>query len=907
MANLPVREVFANALECPSERDRFDYLERACAGAPELRKRVEELLRAHQNAVGIIDKAAVELLASKPDPNRTADHEPESETPSDPNRTTPAESKRYLEQRAKSGRRSAEPEEQGRIGEVVGGYELTRKLGDGGMGTVYLGEKKDGNEVHRVAIKLIKPDRVNPHFLARFKAERRILTRLNHGNIAKVFDLGVHVVDSGEPGSIPHEEPYFIMEYVSGKDSSGLTLDGYCSANKLSIRDRLALFEAVCRGVEHAHSSGIIHRDLKGLNILVAVPRDGQPVPKVIDFGLAKALEGEEGIDEELTSPGVFMGTPAYASPEQAAGAVGIGPRTDVYALGVILYRLLTGVLPIDLAGVPPLKMLEKIGSDIPLLPSVKVAARPDILPKVAEERGIEPAKLPTLLRGDLDWVVKKTLEKDPQNRYATAGALADEIRRFLNGEPVEAGPDGRWHRTKKFARRNRALVTAGSVVIVTLVLGVVGLAIGLATVNAAKNNEIAAREQETLAKNDAIAARIDAEEAAEDRKKAMMISRATIRASIHSSEALDEEGKQRYRLILTGLRQIAVEKPGAQRKVRESNADTSFDIASLATLVSPDEAEGAYGDAIRKYESLNAEFPDTPEYMNELARCRFDRAHLHRGAGRTDQAVADLRAAIKLHKAVVALAPSEAAYRREVADAYNDLGVVFLEAERLKEADSELRIAVEQGEKAKALNEKQPSYHLDLAKGYHNLGNAIRDQGGLKESIEVYSKGIALLRPLAAGLPERGTNKKATQEVVITLWDRANARNQLKQYDDAFGDWDMAWRLDQQFKFQTGDLGKFRAAAELEKKHQGRIPPGESLQAAKVNAQAYKAAKDAGERSLREFYGKRVYGLLTEAKNAGWFRDEKNVAAFQADPDFAALAKESIPAGLPDPTSPKK
>src|SRR5262249_35235219 len=159
-------------------------------------------------------------------------------------------------------------------------------LGDGGMGTVYLGEKRDGQEALRVALKLIKSDRVNAHLVSRFKAERRILTRLNHGNIAKVFDMGVHVAAREEIGVAP-QEPYFIMEYVADKDSPGQTLDGYCATHQLSIRDRLVLFEAVCRGVEHAHSSGVIHRDLKGLNVLVAVPRSGQPVAKVIDFGLA--------------------------------------------------------------------------------------------------------------------------------------------------------------------------------------------------------------------------------------------------------------------------------------------------------------------------------------------------------------------------------------------------------------------------------------------------------------------------------------------------------------------------------------------------------------------------------------------------------------------------------------------
>lgn len=876
MANLPVREVFANALECPSEAERQAYLDRACAGAPELRKRVEELLRAHQNPVGVIDKPAPDLLASV-DPDRTSDHVPATETPSDPYRTTPADSKRFLEQRVKG----ESPAEKGRVGEIVGGYELTRKLGDGGMGTVYLGEKKDGNEVHRVAIKLIKPDKVNPQLVARFKTERRLLTRLNHGNIAKVFDLGVHVADSGQPGSTPREEPYFIMEYVSGKDSPGLTLDGYCSAHRLSIHDRLALFEAVCRGVEHAHSSGVIHRDLKGLNILVAVPGNGQPVPKVIDFGLAKALEAEPAFDSELTQEGTSMGTPAYMSPEQASGEAGIGPRTDVYALGVILYKLLTGALPIDLAGIRnPSAMEKKIRDEIPLLPSARVKARKESLAKVAEERRIEPAKLISLLRGDLDWVVKKALEKDSRDRYDQAGALADEVRRFLNGQPVEAGPDSSWHRTKKFVRRNRVLVTAGSVVFVTLVLGIVGYFVGQGNVNTAKESETAARK--------------DTEAAEDDRRKALAISWAAIRAQVQSGEVVDEERKAIYRNMFEELRKLVRENPGASRKVRETSAETSFRLANLALLLSLKEAENYYEEAIRKYESLNADFPGTAEYMNELARCHFDRAHFYQNTQRTADAVADIRLAIKLHDEVIALAPGEAAYRREVADASNNLGVIFLQDNKMPEAEAALRSAVEQGEKAVSLDESRPSYRLQLAMGLHNLGNCIRDQGKPKESIEFYNKAIERVRPLAAD----GKSKEAANVLIGTLWDRANAEGWLKLYVAAFDDWDEAYRLNEPLKlFPVEHLGSFRAAAAMEKKHQGRIPAGEAYQAAKINAQAYKAAKDNQEQTLSDYYAKRAFILLARAKDAGWFRDEKNVTAFKADADFKELPAETPPA----------
>lgn len=879
MANQPVRDVFANALECASEQERQAYLDRACAGSPELRKRVEHLLRAYEKPGRVLDKPAPDLLASVPDPNLTADHVPAAETPSDPDRTTPADSKRFLEQKSKG----PAPAEKGRVGEIVGGYELVRLLGAGGMGVVYLGEKRDGKEVHRVAIKLIKPDRVNPHLVARFRAERRILTRLNHGNIAKVFDMGVHVADNPADGGAAIQEPYFVMEYVADKD---FTLDRYCTDHKVSIPDRLALFEGICRGVDHAHSSNVIHRDLKGGNILIAVPKDGRPVPKVIDFGLAKAFEDEPDAEAGLTSPGSFMGTPDYMSPEQASGEAGIGPRTDVYALGVILYRLLTGVVPIDVRkAANHFEMVRLIREEIPEPPSAKVKKQGSA--RVAEERRIEPSKLPSLLRGDLDWVVKKALEKDPANRYATAGALGDEVRRFLDGVPVEAGPAGRGPRMKKFVRRNRALVTAGSVVFVTLVLGVVGLVVGLVQVNAAK---------------------IEAENAQKIERKALEISWSGIRAQVRAGETLDESRQEIYRNMLKGLMVISREKPGASRTLRETGAETTFRIANIAALLRFKEAESYYGEAIAKYESLNADFPDTPVYMNELAACHFDRAHLYRATQRTDEAVADFRVAGRLHEDVIALVTDEAAYRRTAADAWNDLGVTLMESNKLPPAEAALRSAVEQGDKAVSLDASRPSYRLHLAMGFHNLGNCIRDQGKPKESIEFYNKAIERLRPLAANKPDDGKIKEAANVLVGTLWDRAHAEGWLKNYDKAFADWDEAYRRNEPFQFFPVDqLGSFRAAAAIEKKHQGRIPAGEAYSAAKIHARAYKAAKDTGERTLSEYSAKRVFELLTQAKGAGWFRDEKNVAAFKADADFAELPKELRAAVLAEPPAPKK
>ena len=910
---LPIREIFANALECPSEAERVAYLDRACAGAPDVLKRVEELLHAHMvKAVGFMEKPGPDLLAT--DANRTAHHQPGDDTPGrGPSQSTPADPNRTIDlEPVKS-----ETPEKDRVGETIGGYQLVRKLGDGGMGTVYLGEKRDGNEALRVAIKLIKPDRVNPHLVARFKAERRILTRLNHGNVAKVFDMGVHAAEPASPGAIAAQEPYFIMEYVADKDSPGHTLDGFCAAHKLSIRDRLALFEAVCRGVDHAHSSGVIHRDLKGLNVLVAVPKNGQPVAKVIDFGLAKALEDEQDIDSELTSPGSFMGTPAYVSPEQASGDAGIGPRTDVYALGVILYKLLTGTLPIDLAGVRNhFEMVKRVREVIPPLPSAMVKKREDSLVKVADERQIEPGKLPSLLRGDLDWVVMKALEKDAAKRYPTAGALADEVRRFLDGEPVEAGPDGRWYQLRKFVRRNRSLVTAGSVVFLTLAIAVVGLYAGLREVKAANDKEIAAREEETVARRNETAAKIQAEEAEVLQRKALVISWGGLRAQIRSGEIIDEERKSILKDMLAELRQLVRETPDASRRVHEIGAETTFRLATISAMLDMKEADSLYEETIRRYEALLADFPADMKVPSALARarCRFDHAFLYQKTGRIADAISEFRLAIKLYEDVVTSSPDEPTYRLEMANAWNDLGVALKRDGKLTEAEQVLRTTIDERKKVVPQENGRSVYSIGLAMGYHNLGNVTRDQGKLRESIDVYGKAIELLQPLALGTG--GTSKDASRVLIDTCWDRANAWGQFGHHAEAFADWNAAWQINEINKrnetnkfYDSNLLARFRAASELELKLKGRaITAAEAYLAAKINAQAYKAAT--GERTLQDHYSMRALGLLTQAKAGGYFGEEKNVAALKSDADFAALPKEereAFLAGLPAPSMPKK
>ncbi len=345
-------------------------------------------------------------------------------------------------------------------GTSIGPYTLVKKLGEGGMGTVWLA--KQSEPVRReVALKLIRHGHDIQEVVARFESERQALALMDHPAIAKVLDAG----------STPDGVPYFVMEYVRG-----VPIARYCDDARLSTRDRIELLALVCEGVQHAHQKAMIHRDLKPSNVLVA-EADGKPVPKIIDFGVAKALEQKLTDHTMHTRAGVMIGTPAYMSPEQASGETDIDTRTDVYALGVILYELLTGVLPFDPAtlGKGGIQELCRILRDVePPRPSTRISTVAETASQVALRRRTEPGRLAGRLRGDLDWITLRALEKDRARRYPSPMALADDLRRHLRHEPVDAGPPSLRYRAGKFVRRNRGLVIGTAATGIALIAGIV-------------------------------------------------------------------------------------------------------------------------------------------------------------------------------------------------------------------------------------------------------------------------------------------------------------------------------------------------------------------------------------------------------------------------------------------------
>ncbi len=410
-----LRDIFDEASEIVDLRARQNYVVQACAGDETLRSRVEERLRAHDTAGNFLQG--------------------ELPCPAGPAGALPPEAIRH--------------------------YRLIEKLGEGGCGVVYLAEQREPVK-RRVALKVIKLGMDTRSVIARFEAERQALAMMDHPNIAKVLDSG-----STESG-----RPYFVMELVAG-----VRITEFCDQNKLSTRERLALFIEVCHAVQHAHQKGIIHRDIKPSNILVAT-QGGRAVPKVIDFGIAKATTGVELTDKTLfTQFELLLGTPAYMSPEQAElGGLDIDTRSDIYALGVLLYELLTGRTPFDtqsilLSGLDALR--RTIRETEPARPSTRLRGLIEAeLMEVARRRQSEPLKLLSLVRGDLDWIVLKAMEKDRARRYVTANALAADVQRHLDHEPVKARPPSRVDVVSKWVRRNRVLCVAGGAVTLALLAG---------------------------------------------------------------------------------------------------------------------------------------------------------------------------------------------------------------------------------------------------------------------------------------------------------------------------------------------------------------------------------------------------------------------------------------------------
>ncbi|MHC4953054.1 MAG: protein kinase domain-containing protein [Planctomycetota bacterium] len=642
-----------------------------------------------------------------------------------------------------------EQEQSDLAGSTIGPYRLLQEIGDGGFGVVYVAEQTTPVK-RRVALKLIKPGMDTREVVARFETERQALALMDHPNIARVFDCG----------ETPGGRPFFVMELVQG-----IHIHDYCDRCQLTLRERLELFVRVCRAVQHAHQKGIIHRDLKPSNVLVAI-QDGKPVPKVIDFGVAKATGPRLTEATYHTRFAQMIGTPQYMSPEQAEmSALDVDTRTDIYALGVLLYELLTGTTPFTSERMKDATFDELrriIREEDPPTPSARLTELNGQGTEAAEARRTDPRTLVRMVHGDLDWIVMKALEKDRQRRYETASALAADVERHLRDEPVEARPPSAWYRARKLARRNRAGVTIAVLVIAFIALsaGAVGwIARDRGVREAALQREFGGAVEQA---SSALAAgrfdeSRDAVRRAEELRAAVGASEAAARALRRCRNDLGMLDRlEQARLARAVWDDASLESSGADRAYREAFRWYGLDVLNLdpedasaqvsrsairdGLVVSLDDwftcgRTEIHRDRLRAV--LDRTDPDPWRRRCREALRRGDTGILRKLSRRSNYLGIAFHAQGKYDEAIAAFLKSIELDPGSIG-AYHELGRVLQDAGRLEEAVATFRASMKVDP-----GDPWPAY---------NLGHALRAQGKFEEALIAYDKVIELF-PRSTGV----------------------------------------------------------------------------------------------------------------------------------------------------------
>jgi serine/threonine protein kinase/Flp pilus assembly protein TadD len=710
---------------------RAAFLDEACAGDTALRARVEARLQSE----------------------------------GDTGKRTPLEAHRgdRLSEPADDERPTVQEPAAAAIGTRIGPYKLLQQLGEGGFGVVYLAEQEEPVR-RRVALKIIKAGMDSAQVIARFEQERQALAMMDHPNIAKVLDAGtvpgVRRQESGvrrqetgvrsqdlEGGLTPdcclltpgEGRPYFVMELVKG-----VPITKYCDREQLTPVERLQLFIPVCQAIQHAHQKGIIHRDLKPSNILVAL-YDGRAVPKVIDFGVAKAT-GQRLIEQTpFTEIGQIIGTLEYMSPEQAEmNNLDIDTRTDIYSLGVLLYELLTGTTPLsrkELTQASFTQMLRIIREQEPERPSTRLSKSTEALPTRAAQRRLDPKQMRKLLSGDLDWIVMKALAKERSRRYETANDFAQDIERFLKSEPVLAGPPTLGYRLRKFVDRNRGWVVAACLVLAALVAGIIGTTWGM----------IRARHAEAVA-----GASLISEARARTRTvEALHAMTDDVIEKLFAQQArLTESDKAFLRKVLTYYQGFASEQ-GETEQARAVAAGGQLRVAKVnAFLGERRAAEAGYRTAIRQFERLVDESPVNAEFRRPLALGHNNLGALLVELGKHEEAETHYRKSLDLGEKLAAEFPDERRYRQALGTSYHNLGIVLRELKRHDAAETAYGQALELRKKLMTEGPDVPDYRKELAGTYLNLGILQREMSAWAEAETTCRRALELREKLVADFP---------------------------------------------------------------------------------------------------------------------------------------------------------
>jgi serine/threonine protein kinase/tetratricopeptide (TPR) repeat protein len=689
--SLPEESIFGQALELTSAAERAAFLDQACSDNPALRAEVEALLHAHQRSGDLLDL-------------------PENVQPmmSLPAHESPAT--------------------------FVGPYKLLEQIGEGGMGTVWMAEQTDPIQ-RRVAVKVIKAGMDSKQVLARFEAERQALALMEHPNIAKVLDAGR--TSSGRP--------YFVMELVKGQP-----ITKYCDERRLGVRERLELFGDVCRAVQHAHQKGIIHRDIKPSNVLVA-PYDGKPVVKVIDFGVAKAT-GQRLTDKTLfTGFGALVGTPEYMSPEQAeVNNQDIDTRSDIYSLGVLLYELLTGSTPLTRKRIKEaalLEVLRVIREEEPPRPSTRLSESKASLPSISAQRHTEPAKLTKLVRGELDWIVMKALEKDRSRRYESANGFARDLQRYLADEPVLACPPTLGYRLRKTARRHKAMLTAAAAMLGLLLAGTAVSAWQAVRATRAERETENALEKVTDEQGKTQAALTAARDTLDT------LTDDVVAKTFARQPVLDETEKAYLRKVLAFYETVA-QQLGETPETQLLRAKGYFKVGSLLGLLGESRrADASYLHAVNLLTELSTAHPEVADYRQKLARACRNRAILLAGLGQDVEAESSFRRALQLRQELADQSHGNG-YRLDLADSHSNLADLHRHRKQFAESESAYREAIRLLSDLTTQPDALAQALLLLAHSRSNLGEVLREQGRLREAQEEYQLALKLQEQQVARSP---------------------------------------------------------------------------------------------------------------------------------------------------------
>jgi serine/threonine protein kinase/tetratricopeptide (TPR) repeat protein len=630
--------VFAVALSMPTAAERAAYLDDACKDNAALRHEVEALLHAHEQAGDFLAEPIVKAVPTSALPSAGPEDKPQTIDP---------------------------PFQAEAPGTLIGPYKLLQLLGEGGMGAVYVAEQQQPVK-RRVALKVIKPGMDTARVLARFAAERQALALMDHTNIAKVLDAG-----STQAG-----RPYFVMELVKG-----VPITRYCDELHLPLRDRLELFVPVCQAIQHAHQKGIIHRDIKPSNVLVCI-QDGKPVPKVIDFGVAKALHQKLAERTMYTEVGAVLGTLEYMSPEQAElSALDIDTRADIYALGVLLYELLTGSTPLDRKRLKQAALTEAmrlIREEEPVRPSTRLTQSKDSLASLASLRRTEPGRLTKEVRGELDWIVMKCLDKDRTRRYETANGLARDVQRYLNDEAVEACPPSTSYRLRKFARKNRQLLATAAAFALFLVLAALFSAFQAWRARAAERRALDNEAQASRERDEAVAQRQRARRNYDLARQAVenYLSKVTDNERLKEAD-LHAMRKELLESALPFYEKFAKEERDDPEQAAERGR-AYYRLGQVRDLLG--EGEKAQSD-FRKMETIFAQLvdshPKVGDYRRYLALSHYGLADSLTKAAQYKESDQPRRAALKIQKQLVAEYPTVPEYRKELADTHQALAYI--------------------------------------------------------------------------------------------------------------------------------------------------------------------------------------------------------------------------------------